>query len=122
MHDRATTSSAVLIRDLLIFQLKLVLDGLKDLVLIQLSLGAVLFDLLFGRPGRASLFYGVLRLSERFDLWLNLYGAAKGAETTGDGLFGASRAGSNSLLGRLEELARNRVEDLDPLPPIASRI
>jgi hypothetical protein len=110
MNAQGHTSAAVLIRDLLIFQLKLVLDGLKDLVLIQLSLGAVLFDLLFGRPGRASLFYGVLRLSERFDLWLNLYGAARNAERTEDGLFGASRAGSSSLLGRLEEVVRNRVE------------
>ena len=72
--------------------------------------GAALFDLLFGRPGRPLLFYSVLRLSERFDLWLNVYGAADKAEMDEDGLFGASRAGSDSMLGKLEEIVRHRVD------------
>ncbi len=110
MH--AATKGA-LVRDLLIFQVKLILDGLKDVAMIQLSILAALFDLLFGRPGRPMLFYSVLRLSERFDLWINLHGAATHAEDTEDGLFGASRAGSNSLLGKLEELVRNRVEGVE---------
>jgi len=100
----------VLLRDFLIFQLKLVLDGLKDLVLLQLSVPAVLFDFLFGRRGRPLLFYRVLRMSERFDLWLNLYAPSQDAERTGDGLFGASDAGDNSLVGRLEEMVKGKVE------------
>ena len=105
-------SKAVLIRDLFILQLKLVVDAIKDILLIKLALFAVVFDLLFGRPGRPLLFYSVLRLGERFDLWLNLYGAANDAEVTDDGLFGASRAGSDSLLGRLEQIVRQQVEDI----------
>ena len=41
-------------------------------------------------------------MSERFDLWLNLHGAALRAESDEDGLFGVSEAGSNTLLGKLE--------------------
>ena len=99
-----------LIRDLLIFQGKLVLDGAKDVFLIQAAFFAVAYDLLFGRSGRPQLFYSLLRLSERFDLWLNLHGASERAEQSGDGLFGASRAGSNSLLGKLEEMVRGGPE------------
>lgn len=112
MSTEETPTKRVLIRDLLILQLKLLLDAFKDVLLIKLAFFAVLYDILFGRAGRPLLFYGVLRLGERFDLWLNLYGAASGAEGTDDGLFGASRAGSDSLLGKLEQFARRRVEDL----------
>lgn len=100
----------VLIRDFFIFQLKLVLDGLKDLVLLQISVFAVVFDLLFGRRGRPKLFYGILRLSERFDLWLNLNAPSRDAELSDDGLFGASEAGDSSLVGKLEEIVTGKVE------------
>jgi hypothetical protein len=104
----------VLVRDLAIFQLKLVLDGLKGVFVLQLSIGAAVFDFVFGRPGRTLLFYRVLRLSERFDLWLNLYNASGEAEMNRDGLFGASRAGSDTLVGKLEEIVRQRVEPQQP--------
>lgn len=110
MTELVEKGHTILLRDLLIFQVKLVLDGLKDIVLVQLTIAAALFDLLLGRAGRPLLFYRVLRFSERFDLWLNLYGAAEGAEQNADGLFGESAAGSRSFLGKLEQLVRNRVE------------
>ena len=114
MEPLINNGHRVLYRDLMIFQLKLFLDGLKGFFLMQLSIGAALIDLLFGRQGRPLLFYRVLRLSERFDLWLNLYGPAANAEKTADGLFGASAAGSNSLLGKLEQLVRNKIETARP--------
>lgn len=99
-------TAGVTIRDFLIFQLKLLLDGAKDVVLFHVSILAMLFDLVTGRGRKPRTFYAVLRLSERFDLWLNLHGPAEGAEDTGDGLFGASPAGSATLLGQLEAWVR----------------
>ena len=96
---------SVLFRDFLIFQMKLWLDGFKDLLMIQLSIIAVVVDLFFGGR-RKRLFYKVIRLGERIDLWLNLHGALSKAEETGDGLFGASRAGSKTMLGQLEQAVR----------------
>ena len=47
---------------------------------------------------------GSAPLKERFDLWLNLYAASESGSTTEEGLFGASRAGDDTFLGKLEEL------------------
>lgn len=99
-------SSRTVIRDFLIFQTKLIMDGAKDVMLFNLSVLALLADLLFRSRGRRPWFYAVLELSERFDLWLNLHGPARDVGSTDDGLFGASPAGSPTFLGRLEELIR----------------
>jgi hypothetical protein len=98
----------VILRDFFIFQFKLMLDSLKDLVLFQVAIGAMLIDMLSGKGRRPRFFYSVLRASERFDLWLNLNGALErmAAGEDHDGLFGASRAGSDTLLGRLEQMLR----------------
>jgi len=98
----------VTIRDFLIFQLKLVVDGLKDLVVFHLSIGAIVLDIISGRGRRPRLFYSVLRMSEKFDLWINLHGVVERLESeeSEDGLFGASEAGSDSLLGQIEQMVR----------------
>lgn len=96
-------SKAVLLRDLTIFQVKLVLDGLKDVVLMPLTLGAAAIDIVFpgARPGHR--FYLVMALGERFDRWLNLFSASDRADASKDGLFGAGRAGRDTMLGEIEE-------------------
>ena len=78
------TSRNATIRDFVIFQVKLALDGFKDLVAFNLSIGAILLDFLSGRGQRPRLFYSVVRASERFDRWLNLHGAVRRNE--GDGV------------------------------------
>lgn len=99
----------VTLRDFAIFQLKLLLDGVKDVVLFQVAIVAIVLDFLSGSGKRPRIFYSVLRHSERFDLWLNLNGALEELEhgdLGDDGLFGASKAGADTLLGKLEQLAR----------------
>jgi hypothetical protein len=100
-------STEVLVRDLLIFQLKLFMDGVKDLVLSPLSILAVLWDLVPSRKGyRGRAFYHVLKIGERYDLWLNLYTPARDARVQGEGLLEAGVHSADSLVGKLEELAR----------------
>ena len=94
----------VILRDLFLFQLKLFLDGVIDITLAPLSIGAALVEIFFGGERRGRLFYSILRFGERADLWLNLYGASRQADS--DGLFGGSKAGSDTLLGEIEELVR----------------
>jgi hypothetical protein len=100
-------SNRVLLRDFILFQMKLAIDGLKGLAMWQLAIVAFAWDLLFGGENKGRMFYKVLSLAERFDLWLNLYGASTRAHGSGDGLFGASRAGSNTMLGKLEQMVRD---------------
>ncbi len=95
----------VSIRDFAIFQLKSLIDGLKDGAVFTVSFVAFGADLVFGRHGERRYFYRVMRVSERFDLWLNLHGAAR-VESSDDGLFGVSKAGSDTLLGKSEQITR----------------
>ena len=99
-------SSRTEIRDFLIFQVKLILDGAKDVLLFNLSAAALVADLLLPDSGRRPYFYAVLELSERFDLWLNLHAPSRDLGSADDGLFGASAAGSPTFLGQLEDLVR----------------
>lgn len=103
-------NNRVVLRDLAIFQLKLFLDGLADLIIAQVALVAVLADLLFPSDRKGRRFYWVMSRAERFDRWLSLYGAADLADTDEDGLFGASQAGSDTLLGKLEAVVMGRWE------------
>lgn len=63
----------ILIRDMLVFQCKLVIDGFRDLVLLPVSLIAGLASLL--RKGSGAEFYDLLRLGRRSERWINLFGA-----------------------------------------------
>ena len=96
----------VSVRDFAIFQLKLLIDGLKDGAVFTMSFIAFGLDLVFRRHGRRRFFYKIMKISERFDLWINLHGATESADVHEDGLFGASEAGSDTLLGQIEQMVR----------------
>jgi hypothetical protein len=119
---REVQSPGVLVRDALIFYLKLLIDGAKDLVLVQVALLAFCIDLvlMLGTGRRRSFFYRVMELGERFDLWLNLYMPSKGAHANPDGLFGESRAGDDTFLGEFEELVRRGPEPQPAAPAVAA--
>lgn len=63
-----------LARDLAVFELKLALDGMKDLVLAPLALAAVVADMVMPAESRGVFLRAVIRIGERFEAWLNLYG------------------------------------------------
>lgn len=119
MFRKEAHSPGVLIRDMLIFVVKLVVDGLKDLVLLKIGILAFCLDLfiMLLTRSRGRFFYKVLELGERFDLWLNLYKPASGAGVNPEGLFGESRAGDSTFLGGVEELVRGGPEPIRrPVP------
>lgn len=71
------TGTGQLFADLLRFQVKLLVDAARDLVLVPITLGAALLDLLLSRQQPPRFFYAVLQLGERserlIDLWSVLY-------------------------------------------------
>jgi len=116
MIQREAPSPGVLARDFLLFYIKLLIDGLKGIVVIQVGILAFCVDMILmlttGR--RRSYFYTVLELGERFDLWLNLYRPASNAANNAQGLFGESRAGDATFLGEMEEMVRGGPEPMSP--------
>jgi hypothetical protein len=68
--DRAT-----LIRDAAIFQVKLLADGFRDLLLVPVSIGAAIVALLKKGPKPGAEFYDLLRAGRRSEHWINLFGA-----------------------------------------------
>ena len=65
-----------LIRDVAVFQIKLLFDGFRDVLLVPVSLIAGVVSLVRGgaRPGPE--FYDLLRIGRRSEHWINLFGAA----------------------------------------------
>jgi hypothetical protein len=67
-----------LVRDVLVFQCKLLVDGLRDLVLLPVSLLVGIVSII-GKgkgspPGKE--FYDLLHAARRSERWINLFGAA----------------------------------------------
>jgi len=65
-----------LIRDAVQFQIKLAIDGLRDLMLIPLSALGALLNLL-GARGTPLDFYNIVRWGKRTETAINLFGAAE---------------------------------------------
>jgi hypothetical protein len=104
------STERILLRDLAIFQLKLFLDGLKDVVLAPVSIVAAGLDLVFPGQRQGHRFYAVMRMGERYDRWLSLFSAANRAAGGDDGLFGPERADPDSMLGRIESMLFDEME------------
>lgn len=64
-------SRSEVVRDVIIFQAKLWLEGFKDVALMPLSAGAAAIDFIFG----SSTLYSVMKLGNRFERWVHLYAA-----------------------------------------------
>lgn len=102
-------SRNVTLRAFAIFQVKLLLDGAGDFAAFWLSIGAILVDFIAGRGRRPRLFYSVVRLSERFDKWVDLHGVAQQMDEAEaeDGLFaGTGDLGDDDLVSEIERLAQ----------------
>ena len=71
-----------LVRDVAVFQVKLVLEAILDVTLIPVSLVAAGFDLVLGNWRQPRWFHAVLRFGERCERRIDLWGvpAAEGAE------------------------------------------
>jgi hypothetical protein len=65
-----------LLRDVIVFQVKLGMEALLDITLIPVSLVAAGLDFLFGNWRQPRLFHAVLRFGERCERRIDLWGVA----------------------------------------------
>lgn len=92
-----------LIRDVAVLQVKLVVDGLRDLILVPASLVAGIISLSKtkdGMPGTE--FYTLVGVGKQSERWINLFGAYRNAppEVTEQNHFGA--ADIDDIVSRVE--------------------
>jgi hypothetical protein len=88
-----------LLRDVVVFQIKLGMEAVLDIMLIPVSLAAAALDLVLGNWRRPRWFHGVLRFGERCEHWIDLWGIpTPGAETQSE---------VDLLMRSIEALMRN---------------
>jgi len=69
-----------LIRDVAVLQVKLAVDGLRDLLLIPASLVAGIISLAKAKDGQpGSEFYTLVSVGKQSERWINLFGAIRNA-------------------------------------------
>ncbi len=99
-------TQGVALRDFLVFQVKLALDGVKDFVAINLSVVAIVVDLIAGRGRRPRRFYAIVRMSRRFDRWLNLHGMKAVSEAESSEMDTPFETDADALIDQFEELVK----------------
>jgi hypothetical protein len=71
-HDRS-----IVIRDMFVFQFKLIVDGILDLVLLPVSLVVGLVSLIGSGPKSGGEFYDLMRAGRKAERWINLFGSVE---------------------------------------------
>lgn len=109
-YDRSQKESRKrILWDLIVFQVKLWLEGFKDFVLMPLSLAAAIIDFVFGSLyGRGAL-YAVMRLGDRFERWVRLYAALEATES--------ADTGRDSSSASLEDPSNEDVDGIEERVP-----
>lgn len=91
-----------LIRDIAVFQVKLLVDGLRDLFLVPISLVTGVIGLFKGGDEIGAEFYGLLRLGRQSEHWINLFGAVSNYEASGSGEDPAKVRDIDEIVARVE--------------------
>lgn len=80
VDGRKKATRRVLLRDIGVLQMKLVVDGIRDLFLVPAALIAGLLSLISHNNGEPGLqFYRLLAWGKESEVWINLFGALKNA-------------------------------------------
>ena len=97
-----------LVRDIAVLQAKLIVDGLRDLLLVPASLVAGIVSLVTqedGRPG--SQFYHLLSVGKQSERWINLFGALGNAPSDLEHIEPFPESDMDELVGKLESMVVN---------------
>ncbi len=104
-----------LAREVLVFQGKMLLEGLRDAMLPPATILAALVGLLSRDPNPERPYREILRMGRRFDSWLGLFAPVE--DEPGDpGKARGRRSGVDRLVDRVEETLRAEIES-PPRPP-----
>ncbi len=109
-NDTAT-ERWTLIRDIGVLQVKLIVDGLRDLVLVPLSLAAGIISLASSKDGKLGLqFYHLLAWGKQSEVWINLFGAVKNSPEKIEQPQPFGDKDIDDIVGRLESFVVDEVK------------
>jgi hypothetical protein len=100
MNPKRAKTAKTLIRDVLVMQVKLLTETLRDIALSPVLLGAAGLDLLLSRWQAPRYFHQVMRLAERSDQWIDMWSAAREPHET-------EHANIDQLLHKIEEIVQD---------------
>ena len=100
-----------LIHDVAIFQVKLAIDALRDLLISPISIVAGLIDLVMGRKHFSGHFYNVLRTGRSSEEWINLFSQAGRWKPQSDGPDDMGIGGVDDHIDRLKRLIVEQYRD-----------
>ena len=97
-----------LIRDVAVLQVKLIVDGLRDLILVPLSLVAGIVSLASGEKGvPGTQFYRLLAVGKQSERWINLFGALENAPPDLEQSTPFPDANMDEIVGKIEAFVVN---------------
>lgn len=97
------TDRWTMLRDLAVLQVKLVVDGLRDLILVPASLIAGIISLMSGSDGKPGpQFYHLLGLGKQTEQWIDLFGACRNAPPDLERLEPFPDARMDDIVSRIE--------------------
>lgn len=97
-----------LIRDAIIFQGKLLIDGLRDLMLVPISMVATVFDLFSRENPKGKRFYQIVHLGKRSEHWIDLFAAAERSPFESPLEHGEDSQRLDDLVTRVESVVRQQ--------------
>jgi hypothetical protein len=100
-----------MLRDLGVLQIKLLIDGLRDIVLVPLSLGAAVVSIVSGKDGRPGpQFYHLLAWGKQSEIWINLFGAVKNSPEEIEQPMPFHDKDIDDIVGRLESFVVEEIK------------
>jgi hypothetical protein len=100
-----------MLRDLGVLQVKLIVDGLRDLVLVPLSLLAGVISIASSKDGRPGpQFYHLLAWGKQSEVWINLFGAVKNSPEKIEQPQPFGDQDIDDIVGRLESFVVDEVK------------
>lgn len=102
-EEEASQRRWVLLRDIGVLQVKLLIDGMRDIILVPASLIAGIVSLASSennRPGPQ--FYHLLAWGKQSERWIDLFGAVKNSPEEIDQPQAFADQGIDDIVGRLE--------------------
>jgi len=101
----------VMLRDLGVLQVKLIVDGLRDLVLVPLSLIAGVISLASSKDNRPGpQFYQLLAWGKQSEVWINLFGAVNNSPEKIEQSTPFGDRDIDDIVGRLESFVVDEVK------------